>query len=95
MLYFELEPTLSLLNYEEAGRLLKALMAYAQHGELKDLSESETVAFRMMRGRMDRDAEAYWHKCRKNAYNADVSVAKRRGELSRRSCRRKRRSWRH
>ena len=81
MLYFELEPALSRLNDEEAGRLLKALMAYAQYGEVRELSGAEAVAFLMMRGRMDRDAETYRTKCRRNAYNAYVSAAKRRGEL--------------
>ena len=79
MLYFELSPALETLEDAAAGRLLKALMAYAQHGEVRDLTGTESFAFMMMRGRMDRDAEAYREKCRKSAYSAYVREARRRG----------------
>ena len=79
MLYFEVLPALDILNDEEAGRLFRALIAYGQYGEVRDLSGSEAVAFQMLRGRMDRDAEAYREKCRKNTYNAYVRLSKQRG----------------
>lgn len=81
MLYFELSPALETLDDRAAGRLLKALMAYAQYGELRELDGMESLAFLLMRGRIDRDAETYREKCRKNAYNAYAAAARRRGEL--------------
>ena len=68
MLYFEVTPALDILTDEEAGRLFRALMASGQYGELCELSGAAAVAFQMLRGRMDRDAETYREKCRKSAY---------------------------
>lgn len=80
MLYFELAPALSAMDDREAGLLFKALMAYAQYGEVRELTGLAAFAFEVVRPRIDRDAEAYREKCRKNAYNAYLRVAKLRGE---------------
>lgn len=80
MLYFELVPALSSMEDAEAGTLFKALMAYAQYGEVRDLTGLAAFAFEVMRGRIDQDAENYAEKCRKNAYAAYVREAQRRGE---------------
>ena len=79
MLYFELSPALETLDDRAAGRLLKALMAYAQYGELRELDGMESLAFLLMRGRIDRDAETYREKCRKNAYAVYVRDVRRAG----------------
>ena len=79
MLYFDLMPALDLLKDEEAGRLFRALMAYGQYGELKELSGSEAVAFQMLRPRMDRDRAAYAEKCLKNTYATYVREIRRQG----------------
>lgn len=81
MLYFELVPALSMLDDGDAGALFKALMAYAQYGEVRDLTGSAEIAFQMMRGRIDRDSAAYQEKCRKSAYAAYVRDTQRQGEI--------------
>ena len=80
MLYFELVPALASLDDREAGRLFKALMAYAQHGELQELHGLAEFAFLVMRPRIDKDEENYREKCRKTAYAAYVRLLKRNGE---------------
>lgn len=80
MLYFELVGALSSMEDADAGKLLKALMAYAQYGEVQELTGLAAFAFEVVRPRIDRDNEVYQEKCRKNAYYSYVSAAKRRGE---------------
>ena len=81
MLYFEMADALSSMADADAGQLFKALMAYARYGEVREVTGLAAFAFEMMRGRMDRDAEAYAEKCRKSAYAAYSGAARRRGEI--------------
>lgn len=81
MLYFELVPALASMDDGAAGALFKALMAYAQYGEVRELSGIAEFAFLVARPRIDRDNEVYQEKCRKNAYNAYAGACRRRGEL--------------
>ena len=80
MLYFELVGALGSMEDAEAGRLLKALMAYAQYGEVQELTGLAAFAFEVVRPRIDRDNEAYQEKCRKSAYAAYVRDVQRQGE---------------
>ena len=80
MLYFDLVDALSSMEDTEAGALFKALMAYARYGEVQELTGLAAFAFEVVRGRIDRDAEAYAEKCRKNAYAVYVREAQRRQE---------------
>lgn len=77
MLYFELMDALSSMEDAEAGALFKALMAYARWGEVRELTGLADFAFRIARPRIDRDAEAYREKCRKNTYSVYVREARR------------------
>jgi len=81
MLYFELVPALSSMEDAEAGALFKALMAYAQYGEMRDLTGLAAFAFEVVRPRIDRDAEAYREKCRKSAYATYIRDMQRRQVL--------------
>lgn len=80
MLYFELVPALSTMDDVEAGLLFKALMAYAQYGEVRPLTGLSAFAFQVIRPRIDKDAENYAEKCRKSAYAAYVRDTQRRQE---------------
>ena len=80
MLYFELVDALSTMDDAEAGALFKALMAYAQWGEVRELTGVADFAFRIARPRIDKDAERYAERCLKNTYNAYVGAARRLGE---------------
>lgn len=77
MLYFELMDALNTLEDAEAGKLFKALMAYAQWGEVRELTGVADFAFRIARPRIDKDAERYAERCQKNAYSVYVREARR------------------
>ena len=57
-LFRDASATIDLLSDPEAGRLLKALMHYANDQE-EDLPGKEMLVFTMLKAQMDRDAEAY------------------------------------
>ena len=81
MLYFDLVDALQSLDDVQAGQLFKALMAYAQYGEVRELTGLADFAFRFARPRIDRDAEIYQEKCRKTAYAAYVRESRRSGSF--------------
>lgn len=60
----ELEP-------EEAGRIIQAVIAYYQSGELpKDLNRVENMAFSVCKRGVDYSAETWRKRCEKNRENA-------------------------
>lgn len=79
MLYFELVPALASMDDGAAGALFKALMAYAQYGEVRELTGIAEFAFLVAKPRIDRDNEVYQEKCRKNAYAVYVRDVRRAG----------------
>lgn len=80
MLYFDTTPALDRLSDVEAGQLFKALLHYAQFGEVPTLDGLAGFAFDLLRPRLDRDRQAYRERCEKNRYVAYSREAKRRGE---------------
>ena len=79
MLYFELVPALASMDDGAAGALFKALMAYAQYGEVRELTGIAEFAFLVAKPRIDRDNEAYQEKCRRSAYAVYVRDIRRAG----------------
>lgn len=80
MLYFDTTPALDRLSDVEAGQLFKALLHYAQFGEVPVLDGLAGFAFDLLRPRLDRDRQSYEDRCEKNRYTAYAREAKRRGE---------------
>ena len=69
--YIEHRSAVDCLDDAMAGRLLKALFAYAADGtEPKWEDKALTAVFMMFRSQVDRNADAYREKCVKNAANA-------------------------
>ena len=67
-LFRDASETIDLLSDAEAGRLLKALMHYANDRQ-DDLPGQEKLVFTMLRAQMDRDAAAYEAYCEKQREN--------------------------
>lgn len=65
VLYYDYREHLALLNDEERGRLLMALLDYAENGKEPDLEGSALMAFSFIRAQMDRDAAKYAETVRK------------------------------
>ena len=66
MLYFEeTRPIVSLLSDEERGRLLMAILDYAEYDAEPVLSERLVAAWPFIKRKIDHDAETYQKKCEK------------------------------
>ena len=69
--YIEHRSAVDCLDDAMAGRLFKALFAYAVDGAEPEWEDKAlTAVFMMFRSQVDRNAEAYREKCVKNAANA-------------------------
>ena len=69
--YIEHRSAVDCLDDAMAGRLFKALFAYAADGTEPEWEDKAlTAVFMMFRSQVDRNAEAYREKCAKNAANA-------------------------
>ncbi len=68
MLYFDTVPVFERLSDEDAGRLIKAVLAYASTGELVPLDGTLALLFELIRPRIDRDAEKYEQAVQKRKY---------------------------
>lgn len=67
-LFGDSSATIDLLSDAEAGRLLKALVHYA-NGEEVDLPGQEKLVFAMLKAQIDRDAGSYANRVEKNREN--------------------------
>lgn len=69
--YIEHRSAVDCLDDAMAGRLFKALFAYAADGTEPEWEDKAlTAVFKMFKSQVDRNAEAYREKCAKNAANA-------------------------
>ena len=69
--YIEHRSAVDCLDDAMAGRLFKALFAYAADGTEPEWDDKAlTAVFKMFKSQVDRNAEAYREKCAKNAANA-------------------------
>lgn len=59
VLYYDYREHLALLSDEERGRLLMALLDYAENGKEQELDGAARMAFSFIRAQMDRDAAKY------------------------------------
>lgn len=70
-MYIEHRSAVDCLDDAMAGRLFKALFAYAADGAEPEWEDKAlTAVFKMFKSQVDRNAEAYREKCAKNAANA-------------------------
>lgn len=67
LLYYDYRKHLSLLNDEERGRLLMALLDYGEHGKQPELDGAALMAFSFIQAQMDRDADKYAEVIRKRS----------------------------
>ena len=76
MIYFDLEPALSMLSDSEVGQLFKAAMKYGEFGVVPELDGMVAMAWTFVKPKIDRDNEAYNERCIQNAYNRYVGECK-------------------
>lgn len=66
VIYGDTEVVVDRLTDEEAGQLLKGMLAYFNSGEVPDFSGVLEFVFIPIRQQMDRDSDKYIEKCEKN-----------------------------
>ena len=77
MLYFDMVPALQYLNYEQKGRLLDAILRYAEHGENPGFDDPMlNMAWYFVVSRIDKDGEVYDGKIEQRRYAGYCSAAK-------------------
>lgn len=69
LIYLDYKEHFELLNDEQLGKLLRAIMEYEETGIVPDLEGMEKMAFSFIRAQLDRDREKYENKCEKNKLN--------------------------
>lgn len=71
-LFIDSYSELSLLSDAQTGRLIKALLQYADSGEMPDLSDDTLVQlmFSILKKQIDRDFETYEEKCERRTSSA-------------------------
>lgn len=68
-LYHSFLDVIQPLNDEERGRLLTAILVYGKTGVPPEMPGNERFVFPAIRSQIDRDAEKYTERCKKNAQN--------------------------
>lgn len=76
MFYFSLRPCLKRLNLEEKGRLLEAILDYAECGTIPEVDGMIGIAWDFVQPLIDQDASSYAEKCNKNRYATYVRESK-------------------
>ena len=69
IVYTSYEKNFSLLNMEQRGILITAMMSYQLEKELPEMDAITEMAFSFIRDDMDRNAQNYAEKCNKNREN--------------------------
>lgn len=60
MLYFDdIKPAINRMDDEQCGRLLRAIVSYAETGEKPEIDGMEGLVFDMLIPKIDRDGERY------------------------------------
>lgn len=80
MVYFDaVRPALSRLNNEQCGALFRAIVDYAEFGEVSELDPMAGMAFDLLRPKLDRDSERYEEVRYRKQYAVHVREAKKKG----------------
>ena len=69
LIYLDYEEQFNLLNNEEIGILMRAIIKYEKTREIPKLEGMVKMAFSFIKTQLDRDREKYNKKCEKNKEN--------------------------
>lgn len=68
MLYFDHQECIEELSDEEAGKLIKGTLQYAQKGTVPQFAGGLKLVWLMLKPRLDYDAQRYYKLCRQKSY---------------------------
>ena len=75
LLFTEQRAAFDYLSDEDAGKMIKAIYAYADEGTIPNFEGAMMSLFTVIRTQIDRSREAYKAKCEKNSANAKKRFA--------------------
>ena len=80
MIYFDMAPAMKFLSFEQKGRLLDAILQYAESGLEPDFDDPMLgMAWFFVVNRIDKDGEAYEEKVEQKRYAVYCREAKKNG----------------
>lgn len=69
MVYFDtVRPAFERMDNAELGALFRAIVNYAEYGEISDLDGMAGLTFDLLRPKIDRDGQRYRDKCEQSRY---------------------------
>ena len=82
MVYFDTLKSFQRLSFENAGRLIVAMLEYGERGTEPDFSDSEALgmAWSFMRPKIDRDNESYRKSILRSKYGVYKREAQKAGD---------------
>lgn len=80
MYFDDIKPALKKMNDEQCGRLLRAVVSYAETGEQPEMDGMEALVFEMLSPKIDRDGERYEEQCDRGRYATYAREKKNAGE---------------
>lgn len=81
MIYFDdIKPALNRMDDEQCGRLLRAIVSYAETGKKPETDGVEGLVFDMLSPKIDRDGKRYDESCEQRRYAVYVREKKKHGE---------------
>lgn len=72
VVYFDLAESLEAFDDAEVGRIFRAMLAYAERGEVLPLPAKEAIAFGFIKKQIERDSEQYDETCAKRKAAAEA-----------------------
>ena len=82
IVYFELRQQLSLLSYEEKGKMLDAMLEYGECGTIPEFTGMLAMAWGFIKTKLDRDSDEYDLSVKRRQYATDCRERKKHGEPS-------------
>ena len=80
LIYFDTRNAWQILTNEQRGNLLMSIMDYSEYGVIPEFSDKLLeMAWALMRPKLDRDADSYAERCRKNSYSVYCREEKKKG----------------
>ena len=77
MIYFDMLPAMKFLDYEQKGRLLEAILLYAENGTEPEFEDAMLgMAWYFIAPRIDKDGEVYDEKVEQKKYAVYCREAK-------------------
>ena len=80
IIYFDMRPAIERLSDEQRGKLLMAILNYAERGEITELDDMTGMCFDLVRPKLDYDENRYERAVAQRRYAVYVREAQKRND---------------